>query len=105
MNPNTKKFVVIFGVGILLFIAFKKLRPYGIKGKKGGSSKVVATGDQMKNAAIVLKAYTDAVNGGEDKAFLDEMNVEFTKTYGMRVISEKSSGKYIVTDLKGNKIN
>ena len=105
MNPNTKKFVVIFGVGILLFIAFKKLRPYGIKGKKGASSKVVATGDQMKNAAIVLKAYTDAVNGGEDKAFLDEMNVEFTKTYGMRVIAEKSSGKYIVTDLKGNKIN
>jgi hypothetical protein len=104
MNPNTKKFVVIFGVGILLFIAFKKLKPYGVKGKKSVNSKVVATDDQKKNAAIVVKAYTDAVNGGENKAFLDEMNAEFTKTYGMRVISEKSSGKYIATDLQGNKI-
>ncbi|MFY8160519.1 MAG: hypothetical protein ACOVNU_04255 [Candidatus Kapaibacteriota bacterium] len=104
MNPNTKKFVVIFGVGILLFIAFKKLRPYGVKGKKGGSSKVVATNDQKKNAAIIVKAYTDAINGGEDKSFLNDMNAEFTKTYGMRVISEKSSGQHIATDLQGNKI-
>ncbi len=104
MNPNTKKFIVVFGVGILLFIAFKKLRPYGIKGKKNGKSKSVSTDDQKKNAAIVVKAYTDAMKGGENKAFLDEMNAEFTKQYGMRVISDKSSGTYIATDLQGNKI-
>jgi hypothetical protein len=104
MNPNTKKFIVVFGVGILLFIAFKKLRPYGIKGKKNGKSKLVSTDDQKKNAAIVVKAYSDAVKGGENKAFLDEMNAEFTKQYGMRVISDKSSGTYIATDLQGNKI-
>jgi hypothetical protein len=104
MNPNTKKFIVVFGVGILLFIAFKKLRPYGVKSKKGGKSKSVVTDDQRKNAAIVVKAYTDAMKGGENKAFLDEMNAEFTKQYGMRVISDKSSGTFIATDLQGNKI-
>ena len=104
MNPNTKKFVVIFGVGILLFIAFKKLRPYGVKGKKGGSGKSMITDDQKKNGAIVVKAYTDAKNAGENKAFLDDMNAEFTKTYGIRVISDKSSGSFIATDLQGNKI-
>jgi hypothetical protein len=36
MNPNTKNFIVVFGVGILLFIAFQKLRPYGVKYKKSG---------------------------------------------------------------------
>jgi len=104
MNPNTKKFIVVFGVGILLFMAFKKLRPYGVKSKKGGKTIGIATDEQKKNAAIVLKAFNDAVNGGENKAFLDEMNAEFTKQYGMRVISDKSSGKYITTDLQGNKI-
>jgi hypothetical protein len=104
MNPNTKKFIVVFGVGILLFMAFKKLRPYGVKSKKVGKTNSVATDEQKKNAAIVLKAYNDAVNGGENKAFLDEMNAEFTKQYGMRVISDKGSGTYIATNLQGNKI-
>jgi hypothetical protein len=104
MNPNTKKFVVVFGVGILLFIAFKKLRPYGIKSKKSGKSKSAVSDDQRKNAAIVVKAYSDAVKNNENKAFLDEMNVEFTKQYGIRVISDKSTNTYIATDLQGNKI-
>jgi hypothetical protein len=104
MNPNTKKFIVVFGVGILLFIAFQKLRPYGVKYKKSGKINSVFTDEQKKNAAIITKAYTDAINGGEDKAFLDGMNAEFTKLYGMRVISDKGSGTYISTDLQGNKI-
>ena len=104
MNPNLKKFLIVFGGGALLFIIFKKLKPYGGKQKEKESTKIVASDDQRKNAAIVVKAFGDAMKNGENKAFLDEMNAEFAKTYGLRVLPNKSNGKLIATDLQGNKI-
>ena len=104
MNPNLKKFIIIFGAGVLLFVAFKRLRPYGVKGKKSTSSTPDFTDEQKKNAMIVVTAYSDAVKDGKNKAFLDEMNAEFVKLYGMRVNSDKTSGTYIATDLQGNRI-
>jgi hypothetical protein len=105
MNPNLKKFLIVFGGGVLLFVIFKKLRPYGGTQKgKDTSTKIVASDDQRKNAAIVVKAFGDAMKNNENKAFLDEMNAEFAKTYGLRVLPNKSNGKLIATDLQGNKI-
>jgi hypothetical protein len=104
MNPNLKKFLIVFGGGVLLFVIFKKLKPYGGKEKSKDTSKVVATDDQRKNAAIVVKAFGDAMKNGENKAFLDEMNAEFAKTYSLRVVPNKSNGSLIATDLQGNKI-
>jgi hypothetical protein len=106
MNPNLKKFLIVFGGGVLLFVIFKKLKPYGGTQKgKDSSPKVVASDDQRKNAAIVVKAFGDAMKNGENKAFLDEMNAEFAKTYGMRVVPNKANGSLIATDIQGNKIN
>jgi len=108
MNSDLKKFLVVFGGGILLFMVFKKLKPYGGKSKSSSSSSksssVVATDEQKKNGAIVLKAFGDAQKGGENKAFLDEMNAEFAKTYGLRVLPNKATGTLIATDLQGNKV-
>jgi hypothetical protein len=104
MKPNLKKFLIVFGGGVLLFMVFKKLRPFGGKSKSKEATKVVATDDQKKNAAIVLKAFEDAMKSGENKAFLDEMNAEFAKTYGLRVLPNKTNGKLIATDLQGNKV-
>lgn len=106
MNPNLKKGIVIFGVGYLLFLAFKKLKPFGGKSKKSSLSTKPKefTEEQKKNAAIVVKAYSDAVKSGEDKAFLDEMNAEFAKTYKLRVLKNKANGSYFAADLDGNKV-
>lgn len=105
MNTTLKKALLVFGGGFLLFLAFKRIKPFG--GSKKGSSKKSsssASSSQKKDAAVILKAYSDAMAAGENKAFLDEMNSEFAKTYKMRVVPNKASGKLMATDLDGNKI-
>lgn len=105
MNKDLKKALIIFGGGFLLFLAFKKLRPLGAKKKSAASSsKSLASQEQMKNAALIVKAYGDAMKAGENKAFLDEMNAEFSKSYSMRVLPNKSNGQLIAVDLQGNKV-
>lgn len=105
MNTNFKKALLIFGGGAILFWAFKKIKPFGgkSKGRKGSSAKTF-TEEQKKNAIIVVKAYGDAMKAGENKSFLDEMNAEFSKQFGLRVVPNKANGTIIATDLEGNKI-
>jgi hypothetical protein len=105
MNPNLKKALIVFGLGYILFYGFKKIKPFGGKSKKLASSKPKEfSEEQKKNAAIVVKAYSDAVASGENKAFLDEMNAEFAKTYKLRVLKNKGTGMYFAADLDGNKV-
>lgn len=106
MDKNIKKALIVFGGGFLLFLAFKKLRPFGGKSKKTKSPTSTNTNqEQLKNAAIISKAYSDAVKAGENKAFLDEMNAEFTRSYQMRVVPSKANGGFIAVDLQGNKVS
>lgn len=107
MNTNLKKALVVFGGGFLLFLAFKRLKPFGGRTKKSKSSSggKSISDEQRKNAAIIVKAYADAMKAGENKAFLDEMNAEFVKTYKMRVVPNKATGSLMATDLDGNKIS
>jgi hypothetical protein len=83
MNTNLKKALLIFGGGLLVYWAFKKLKPIGSTGsKKSTPSSVSApTEEQKKNAAIALKAYEDAESAGESVSFLGDMNKEFSKEY------------------------
>jgi hypothetical protein len=106
MNLKLKKVLLISGGGLLLFWAFKKLRPYGGKDKssKIKTSSLPSSDSDKKNAAIVVKAYSDASKAGESAQFLDEMNATFAKEYSMRVYKDKGSGKLFATDLTGNKI-
>lgn len=106
MNTNTKKALVVFGGGLLLYWAFMKIKPFGSKKSKSSSNSKakVFSDDQKKNAIIVVKAYGDALKAGENKAFMDEMNAEFAKTYGLRVLPNKATGSLIATDLEGNKV-
>jgi len=108
MNTNTKKALVVFGGGLLLYWAFTKIRPLGGSKKGKGSTQKsgkVITDEQKKNAIIVTKAYSDAMKASENKAFLDEMNAEFAKTYGLRVLTNKATGSLFATDLEGNKVS
>jgi hypothetical protein len=109
MNTNAKRALLIFGGGVLLFWAFKKISPFGGKMKNTPASKsnsnFVPTQEQVKNGALVVKAYEAAQNAGEPKQFLDEMNTQFASQYGLRVYSNKKDGKLFAADLEGNKIS
>jgi len=106
MNLKLKKVLLISGGGLLLFWAFKKLRPYGGKDKssKIKTSSLPSSDSEKKNAAIVIKAYSDASKAGESAQFLDEMNGTFAKEYSLRVYKDKGTGKLFAADLSGNKI-
>lgn len=106
MNTNLKKTLLIFGGGFLLFLILKRFRPLGkVKGvKKSTSTTKSISEEEKKNAALILSAYKAAKVAGENKAFLDEMNVEFAKEYKMKVYTDKGSGKLFVANLEGNKI-
>ena len=107
MNTNIKKVLLIFGGGLVLYWAFKKIKPIGgsKKSTKSTKSEPKATSeDDKKNAVIALKAYSDAKKAGENKSFLDEMNVEFSKEFKLKVYTDKGSGKLFAADLEGNKI-
>jgi hypothetical protein len=107
MNPNLKKAILVFGVGILLFYGFKKMKLFGSSKSKKlnySSKNKEFTLEQKKDASVIVKAFSDAVKSGENKAFLDEMNAEFAKTYKMRVLKNKADGSYFASDLEGNKV-
>lgn len=106
MNTNLKKALLIFGGGLIVYMAFKKIKPIGTtESKKSSTSSVTApTEEQKKNAAIALRAYEDAQNAGESVSFLGDMNKEFSKELGVRVQNDKGSGNLFASDLKGNKI-
>jgi hypothetical protein len=112
MNTNVKKILLIFGGGYLIYWAFTKIKPFGGKTK----SKKSSSGDSMssfsgesndkqtKNAVMVLRAYKMAKKNGESKEFLSELNVETAKEFGLKVYTDKASGRCFVADLNGNKI-
>jgi hypothetical protein len=105
IDTNTKKLIFIFGGGIILFYAFKQIKPYGSepkkKGKKSGGR---VTEKKLKDAVLVKNAYASAAKAGESKDFLDEMNAEFSREYGLRVLNDRGANTFFVADLSGNKI-
>ena len=111
MNTNIKKAILVFGGGLLLFWAFKKIKPIDVTSSKTSTkdTSVSATGEiteeQKKNIPMVMKAYLEAKKAGESKQFLAEMNREFIKEYGLKVMSDKGSGRLFVADSSGNKVS
>lgn len=99
MNTNVKRGILIFGGGYLLYFLFKKLKPIEGKSKKKKELK-----NQLPNARTALAAYRAAVNDGQNTSFLNDMNIEFMKKFGLKVIPDKSSGTYIVVNQSGDKI-
>ena len=109
MNTNVKKLLLIFGGGFLLFWAFKKIKPIDVKKKTTSKADSNASADgnteeKTKNARICLKAFMEARKAGESKEFLADMNREFSKEYGLKVMPNKSNGKLFIADLEGNKV-
>jgi hypothetical protein len=108
MNTDLKKLILIFGGGLVIFWAFQKLKPIGASKSSSKTSKKSKksepTPEQKKDAVIMLKAYSDAKNAGEKPDFLREMNQEFMTKYQMKVMGDKTTGKYIVVNNEGDKV-
>lgn len=107
MNQKYLKPVIIFGGGLLLFMLLKpKNRTSLSKSDKASFSddKVsLEEFDKKGNAQIALKAYSAAIENGESKERLDDLNKELLKEFNMEC-RIASSGKIIVYDKRGNKI-
>jgi hypothetical protein len=106
MNSDLKKVMLIFGGGILIFLAFKKIKPIGVVGGKSSkkNGKKEYSEEDKRSASVMLKAYSDARAAGEKKSFLDEMNKQFMSQYNMKVYVDKGSNKLFVADNEGNKV-
>jgi hypothetical protein len=123
MTSEHKKAILIFGVGILLFMVFKpKMKRVNAttnlkvtdkeddpKDRKKMSTPTMSKQDAQanplaKNGFAALKAYIDAYNNGEPQSVLDELNREFAKEFKVKVYRRKSDGKLVVCDLNGKEI-
>jgi len=123
MTDDNKKALLVFSVGILLFLLIKPK-----KKKTNGSTNLNFTNEEdspkqrsqmkmptmseksakanpmAKNGFACLKAYISAYNNGEPQDVLDELNREFAKEFKCKVYRRKSDRKLVVTDLDGKEI-
>lgn len=97
--PDIKKAALVFGIGLVIFWLLKPSST-----RKPSSTKESNGADQTKNANIVLKAYTKAVNAGETATALEELNKLMEKEYGMRVYKKPGASSYSVRDVNGKDI-
>lgn len=111
MNTTWKKILLIFGGGFLIYWTFTKIRPFAgstktPKSAKSGVGEKSFSGseDQNRNAMMVLRAYKMAKKNGESREFLAELNQETAKEFGLKVMTDKGSGKCFVVDMSGNKV-
>jgi hypothetical protein len=110
MNTNLKKAILISLGGLFIYWAFTKIKPIDVKQEdKSTDTKASASGEsdeeQKKNINLVMGAYMSAKKAGESPQFLADMNREFLKEYGLKVMSDKGSGKSFVADSNGNKVS
>ena len=106
-KDNLIKAGIIFGGGLLLFLAFKPKN--GETAKKSFDSQdddknVQPTPEQLQNAEIVADAYASALKAGEPPAKLTELNKECMKEFGLRCYVEKGSGSLVVCNTGGQTI-
>lgn len=111
MNTNVKKILLIFGGGYLIYWLFTKIKPFSGSTKAPKNTPTASSeksfsgdGDQKRNAVMVLRAYNMAKKNGESKEFLAELNQETAKEFGLKVYTDKATGKCFVADSSGNKV-
>lgn len=111
MNTNLKKVILIFGGGLVIYWLFTKIKPFAgtpkapkTSSSSGGEKSFSGGEDKAKNAMMVLRAYKMAKRNGESRDFLAELNQETAKEFGLKVMTDKGTGKCFVVDMSGNKV-
>jgi len=99
LSPKMRDAGIIVGVTlVLLFLIYPKKK--GILQPKVADTKKL---DNLQNAQIILNAYMNAIEAGEKSSALNELNNEFIKEYGMKVV-KNSSNKYVARTIDGKDV-
>lgn len=122
MTDTTKKAIIVFTGGILLFLLFRPKMPNWKKFYAGGSvpedspnkrtpltepkadPKELKGNKKAQDGMIALKAYIMAYNAGEPQAELDKLNKELMGKYGLVVFRRGVDNKVVVADASGKVI-
>lgn len=104
LKENLIKAGLVFGGGILLFLALKPSKPSQDIAPSSTPKNAVGDTPQptLENAEVVADAYTQALQAGETPTKLTELNQECMKEFGMRCYVKND--KLIVCDVSGNTI-
>ena len=99
LSPKMRDAGIIVGVTlVLLFLVYPRKK--GILQPKVADTKKL---DNLQNAQIILNAYINAVEAREKSSALNELNQEFIKQYGMKVV-KNSSNKYVARTMDGKDV-
>lgn len=99
ISPKLRDGLIVGGIAIvLLFILVPRKK--GIKKlPTNGDTKA----DNVQNARVVLDAFMNAMEAGENASALNELNKEFVKEYGLKVFKNKS-GNFVARTLDGKDV-
>jgi hypothetical protein len=99
LSPKMRDAGIIVGVTlVLLFLVYPRKK--GILQPKVADTKKL---DNLQNAQIILNAYINAVEAREKSSALNELNQEFIKQYGMKVV-KNNSNKYVARTMDGKDV-
>jgi hypothetical protein len=99
ISPKLRDGLIVGGIAIVLLF-FLVPRSKGIKKvASNGASKA----DKTQDARIVLDAFMNAMEAGENAQALNELNKEFVKEYGLKVFQTKQ-GKFVARTLDGRDV-
>jgi len=119
MTDSTKKAILVFGGGLLLFLLFRPKMPNWKKFYGGGAvpedkpkerkpltepkanPKDLKGNKKAQDGMIALKAYIQAYNAGEPQSELDKLNTEIMAKYGLMVFRRGIDNKVVVSDNTG----
>lgn len=100
ISPKLRDGLIVGGIAIVILYF---LIP---RSKKALVAKVESNGDRadnVQNARIVLDAYMNALEAGENAQALGELNKEFVKEYQLKVFKNKD-GNYVARTLDGKDV-
>jgi len=99
ISPKLRDGLIVGGIAIvLLFILVPRK-----KGIKKLPTNGATTTDKVQDARVVLDAFMNAMEAGENAQALNELNKEFVKEYGLKVFKNKS-GSYVARTLDGKDV-
>jgi hypothetical protein len=98
ISPKLRDGLIVGGIAIVILF-FLVPRKKGVKKVESNGAKA----DNLGNAKIVLDAFMNAVEAGENAQALNELNKEFVKEYKLKVFKNKQ-GKYVARTMDGKDV-
>jgi len=99
ISPKLRDGLIVGALAIVLLFFIVPKGKKGVKKIDGNGNKA----DNVANARIVLDAYMNALEAGENAQALGELNKEFVKEYQLKVY-KNTNGTYVARTLDGKDV-